>query len=168
MSGGSLDYVYSRVSEAAVTIRGWQGSTPLHLAFANHLDLVATALHDLEWVFSDDKKEGDEIPALRALIPPAEELAEACEVAQSALNDLLQTMRNVGAAMEINGDQVAQAIGEFSQSRFGVFNAHGDFEEMFDGDVSVYSPRWVGGSKDVALLRAFVRRLQAIQQESAR
>jgi hypothetical protein len=63
MSGGSLDYIYGKVEDAADSIRG-RAFKPLHLAFAEHLRLVATALHDLEWVFSSDTSPGDEDAAI--------------------------------------------------------------------------------------------------------
>ena len=69
MSGGSLDYVYSRVQDAASSVRG-QAKTALHLAFADHLDKVAGALHDLEWVWSFDSAEGDEVAAIEKIVSP--------------------------------------------------------------------------------------------------
>lgn len=65
MSGGSMDYVYARVSEAADNIRERGDSTTLHKAFAEHLYLVAKALHDLEWEQSGDYGEGDADEAIR-------------------------------------------------------------------------------------------------------
>lgn len=66
MSGGSLDYVYARVREAADSIRRRTDSTTLHKAFAEHLDCVADALHDLEWEQSGDYGDGDADEAIRA------------------------------------------------------------------------------------------------------
>lgn len=66
MSGGSMDYVYIRVREAADNIREREDSTTLHKAFAGHLDLVAEALHDLEWEQSGDYGEGDADKAIRS------------------------------------------------------------------------------------------------------
>lgn len=68
MSGGSLDYVYYRVREAAESIREGEDSTTLHKAFAAHLDLVADALHDLEWEQSGDCGKGDADKAIREVL----------------------------------------------------------------------------------------------------
>lgn len=67
MSGGSLDYVYSRVHEAAGEIRA-RSQKRRHLAFADHLDLVARALHDVEWVLSCDYGEDGDKDAIKAVI----------------------------------------------------------------------------------------------------
>jgi hypothetical protein len=66
MSGGSLDYVYSRVQDAAMQIRN-RSQDPMHIAFVNHLEKVSKALHDIEWVFSCDYGDGDEEKAIMAL-----------------------------------------------------------------------------------------------------
>ena len=66
MSGGSLDYVYRKVADAAQTILS-RPRNPLHLAFARHLIKVSKALHDLEWVYSGDYSEPDEEEAIRAV-----------------------------------------------------------------------------------------------------
>jgi hypothetical protein len=87
MSGGSLDYAYIRVEDTArdVCIRA---KTPLQRAFGAHLLKVAKALHDLEWVMSDDYGPGDEVEAIRACITPAMELEAATEHARAALAEL--------------------------------------------------------------------------------
>jgi hypothetical protein len=69
MSGGSLNYLYQRVEEAAdkksfVHDAGFKQNTPLRKAFAKHLLKVAKALHDIEWVDSDDMSVGDENQAI--------------------------------------------------------------------------------------------------------
>ena len=51
MSGGSLDYVYSRVEDAAMKVSA-KAETTLHRAFAAHLHKVAKALKDMEWMLS--------------------------------------------------------------------------------------------------------------------
>ena len=67
MSGGSLNYVYQRVEEAADEVRD-NATTELHRQFADHLRLVAKALHDFEWVLSADYGEGDEVAAIKAVL----------------------------------------------------------------------------------------------------
>jgi hypothetical protein len=87
MSGGSLDYAYGKVTDAANSIR-LHSKNPLHLAFAKHLDLVSTALHDLEWVLSSDCSSPSEEPAIRAVISPTAEIESATEEAKIALQNL--------------------------------------------------------------------------------
>jgi hypothetical protein len=64
MSGGSMGYLYRCLE--------WQAEfaqdTPERIAFARHLELVAKALHDIEWVDSGDYGPGDENEAIRACL----------------------------------------------------------------------------------------------------
>ena len=66
MSGGSLNYVYSSVEEAGYTLS--KSLDPLHRAFGNHLLIVATALHDIDWVLSGDYANGDEEESIKAVL----------------------------------------------------------------------------------------------------
>jgi len=68
MSGGSLDYVYFKVEEAAESVRARAEGNPLYLAFSDHLKLVATALHDIEWVLSSDTSPGDDTRAIERVL----------------------------------------------------------------------------------------------------
>lgn len=88
MSGGSLDYMYSRVQDAADTIRARNPDSPLHQAFADHLDLVWRALHDCEWVMSCDYAEGEDEEAIRAVLAPGAELEAATRQAEKAADIL--------------------------------------------------------------------------------
>lgn len=74
MSGGSLDYVYGKVEDAAVEIRS-RAKSSLHLAFADHLTLVSKALRDIEWMFSCDTSPGDEEEAIQACLALGAELS---------------------------------------------------------------------------------------------
>jgi len=67
MSGGSLQYMYMRIAELAELVRE-ETDVPLHLAFADHLDLCATAAHDIEWVLSGDTRPGSEVDAIRQVL----------------------------------------------------------------------------------------------------
>lgn len=87
MSGGSLDYVYVNVDDAAERVAA-QATCAEHRAFATHLRLVARALHALEWVWSCDTSPGDELPALRAVIAPEATLTEAVRHAEAAMAEL--------------------------------------------------------------------------------
>ncbi len=63
MSGGSMDYLYSKIEWAE-----FPTDTPERAAFAEHLKLVAKALHDIEWVDSCDYGPGDENAAILACL----------------------------------------------------------------------------------------------------
>lgn len=80
MSGGALDYVYSRVEEAARTLRN--SDDAVHKAFAKHLFKVANALHEAEWVLSDDSGPGDDHEAILAVITPRDVLASMIDDAE--------------------------------------------------------------------------------------
>lgn len=67
MSGGALNHEYGRISDLADKIRE-TSSDPLHLQFANHLDLVAKAARDIEWVLSGDYQSGDEVDSINAAL----------------------------------------------------------------------------------------------------
>lgn len=74
MSGSSYDYAYFRIGEVASDIRESAKSVDdpdqkaLRLRFANHLDLVSRAMHDIEWVDSCDYGPGDEVEAIRKVL----------------------------------------------------------------------------------------------------
>jgi hypothetical protein len=72
MSGGSMNYLYSKVLHCA----DFPLDTPEREAFAKHLKLVAQALHDIEWVDSGDYGPGDENAAIRACLRPEQPKAE--------------------------------------------------------------------------------------------
>lgn len=96
MSGGSLDYVYGRVDDAAQNIMS-RSRNPLHRAFAKHLIKVSKALHDLEWVYSGDCSEPDEEEAIRAVLHPSAEIESAKEDAEIALHNLEKAIKNAPA-----------------------------------------------------------------------
>jgi hypothetical protein len=87
MSGGSLDYVCYRLDDAIDTIER-RATTTLQKAFAQHLKDVAKALHDLEWVYSGDYSEGQEVESLRKVVNKEMELKAATEQAEFALKQL--------------------------------------------------------------------------------
>ena len=67
MSGGSLDYFFSKVEDIAEEIES-RADTPLQKAFVSHLKDVANALYDLEWVYSGDKGTGDEEDSIKKVL----------------------------------------------------------------------------------------------------
>jgi len=66
MSGGSWDYICYRIDEVADKLQ--HERSPLRRAFGKHLGLCAKAMHDIEWSDSGDIGEGEEIPAMKAVL----------------------------------------------------------------------------------------------------
>ena len=93
MSGGSYEYAYRHVEEFAEAIRG---KSVLRDAFADHLELVARAMHDIEWVDDDDYGEGDDDEPIRAVLSPCAELSTATSAALSALDVLTAAIARAG------------------------------------------------------------------------
>lgn len=87
MSGGSLDYVCYKLDDAIEVIER-RATTVLQIAFAAHLKDVSKALHDLEWVFSGDYGDGDDVEALRKVVNKEMELEAATNNARIALKQL--------------------------------------------------------------------------------
>ena len=87
MSGGSLDYVCYKLDDAIEVIER-RATTVLQKAFAAHLKDVSKALHDLEWVFSGDYGDGDDVEALRKVVNKEMELEAATNDARIALKQL--------------------------------------------------------------------------------
>ena len=100
MSGGSLDYAQFKIDDIArsLTAEAYRnGNPPEWRAFINLLQLVGTALHDIEWATSGDTEIGSEIPAIKAALgPKAEELilAELIEDAKKAKLALETAIKN--------------------------------------------------------------------------
>jgi len=63
MSGGSMDYLYSKVEDA-----DFEENTALRKVFRLYLNKVAKALHDIEWVDSCDYSRGMEDEAILEVI----------------------------------------------------------------------------------------------------
>mgnify|MGYP003443232694 CR=1 FL=1 len=80
MSGGSMNYLYSKLEYEA----NFLSNTPERRAFTSHLKKVAKALHDIEWVDSNDYGPGDENEAIRACLGDALILEAAIEQAHEA------------------------------------------------------------------------------------
>lgn len=97
MSGGSLNYVYHQVEDAARDI-AVRAQTPLHRAFAAHMMKVSKALYDIEWLFSGDYGPGQEVEAIRAVVTPAAVLETATENARAALSELQDAIKQAEGA----------------------------------------------------------------------
>lgn len=74
MSGGSMDYLYSKVEEVADSLM--HSKEPHRRAFARHLKDVSNALYSIEWVDSGDCGTGSDIePISKVLGKNAQSLA---------------------------------------------------------------------------------------------
>jgi hypothetical protein len=93
MSGGSYEYLYSRVQgfaeDCVVPVQ-----TPLRRAFAAHLLKVAEAMHDVEWVDSGDYEEGGADEAMREVLAAGAELEAAKAGARLAIDQLVNALAN--------------------------------------------------------------------------
>ena len=96
MSGGSYDYAYNQVEEIARNIQSNAG-TPLRRAFAKHLERVAQALHDIEWVDSGDYGQGDEIKAINAVINPDMVLNTIKDESKASIAEAQAVLTNIEA-----------------------------------------------------------------------
>lgn len=95
MSGGSWGYAYEHVE--AWADRCGRSPDPVRRAFANHLELVAAALHDIEWVDSDDARAGDEHEAIMALIGMSGLMAATVDEARDVHRRLGELLAATGA-----------------------------------------------------------------------
>ena len=84
MSGGSMNYLYSRLEYDAT----FHTNTPERVALKKHLEKVSKALHDIEWVDSGDYGPGDEYESIRACIGNGAVLNAAIEMAHEAAKTL--------------------------------------------------------------------------------
>lgn len=82
MSGGSHNYAYSKVEDMAGQLS--TSDDPLRVAFANHLRLVAKAMHDVEWVDSGDSAKGSEAAAIRTVLGESAQHAELSIILEQA------------------------------------------------------------------------------------
>ena len=74
MSGGSWNYLYGQVDDAAGKLQ--ESKDPLRRAFGEHLHLCADALRDIEWVDSSDMSPGDDRPAIELALGDAAQKLE--------------------------------------------------------------------------------------------
>ncbi len=89
MSGGSLDYVYSKVEDAAEKI---PHDTMTRIAFTAHLSLVARALRSIEWNMSGDG-DHDEADNIRACFGASAMVESALREAKRVRDDLSNEIR---------------------------------------------------------------------------
>ena len=97
MSGGSWDYISFKVDEAVDRLL--VSHDPLRRAFGKQLKLCAKALHDIEWVDSNDTSPGDERPAIEAALGVGVHALELAEV-QQAIEVLIAQYQELKARRE--------------------------------------------------------------------
>lgn len=93
MSGGSYDYLYSKISNMADCLVS--DPDPIRSAFGKHLILVSEAAHDVEWVDSCDSSKGAEHAAILEVLGtngPALVLSDAIEKAERVLEMLAKAI----------------------------------------------------------------------------
>lgn len=96
MSGGSWDYVYSRVDDAACRLMN--SDTPERVALGKILKLAARALHDIEWVDSSDYGEGDEREAIEKVVSRQEIASAATDLLLAKAKELRVLLDKIEAA----------------------------------------------------------------------
>lgn len=87
-----MNYLYSKLEYEA----NFTADTPERRAFAQHLKLVAKALHDIEWVDSGDYGPGDENAAIRTCLGDAVMLSTVLEMAREAVATLQAEIDKAG------------------------------------------------------------------------
>ncbi len=87
MSGGSYDYLCYKMEDAARTLMK-KGQVPYRKAFGELMLRCAQAMHDVEWVDSDDKGPGDDEESIMKCIMPADVLTVTVNEAEKSLKDL--------------------------------------------------------------------------------
>ena len=78
-----MNYLYLKIEDA-----GFSTYTARRRAFAEHLRLVAKALHDIEWVDSCDYGRGDEDAAIDACLASGAVLAQLITDGKKARDEL--------------------------------------------------------------------------------
>jgi len=94
MSGGSWDYLCHNVEDAAGRLK--RESCPSRRAFGEHLETVAFALHEIEWVDSCDKSHPADVDAIRAVFKDDYSQREMAILIKDA-RDLIQKIQDLGA-----------------------------------------------------------------------
>ena len=90
MSGGSMDYLYSKLEDARI-----DPVTPLRRAFIRHIKKVAQALYEIEWADSGDttKNNGNERLAIMDCIGSGAELEQIIDEARNTMSELQRALK---------------------------------------------------------------------------
>ena len=98
MSGGSWDYVYGKMQEAADRLID-EKETPLRISFGEHLARCADALHDIEWVDSGDIGPGGENDAILEVFKKLSPADSARFTAIKKLDKLAAQLKDLADAL---------------------------------------------------------------------
>lgn len=90
MSGGSWRYIYREFEDVADRLK--ESDAPERRVLGDLIELIARAMHDIEWVDSGDFRRGDEVAAIRACLAPGAELAVLIEDAHRAADALADAL----------------------------------------------------------------------------
>jgi hypothetical protein len=93
MSGGSWDYFYSSLEDIRVRLQ--EEKCPHRRALGNQVELLAKAMHDIEWVDSGDWSKGSELPAIKAALG-SEADNKAIDVLLKDGSRLIEQLRGLG------------------------------------------------------------------------
>ena len=83
MSGGSMNYLHSRIAMEM----SFRTDTVERRAFYSHMQKVIKALHDSEWVDSGDYGAGGENAAIKACLGNTEVMGEVRTSLERAIDD---------------------------------------------------------------------------------
>ena len=104
MSGGSWNYCFGHLDDAAERLL--LERDPYRRTLGRQLKLIATALHDIEWVDSGDYSPGRDDESIKAALGPqwregvlSELIMEAEEVV-SKIDDAIKEARGVGSEVK--------------------------------------------------------------------
>lgn len=87
MSGGSWDYLCYKMQDAAHRLMRKEECT-YRRAFGELMNKCADAMHDIEWVDSSDKSEGDDEVSIMKCITHSDVLKTLVEEAQETSKEL--------------------------------------------------------------------------------
>ncbi len=99
MSGGSWDYVHSVFQRTADNLS--TSKISLRRALGKRIELIAKAMHDIEWVDSSDYSDGDDEEAIKKAIGegwPSENLEVVLQDAKRILLELRMAITEAKAA----------------------------------------------------------------------
>ena len=94
MSGGSWDYFCHKCADVAAELES--EACPLRRSFGAHMQLVAKAMHDVEWVDSCDMGKGDDLESMRKVLGEGADIKEI-QVLLSDGRKIVDALEKLGA-----------------------------------------------------------------------
>ena len=88
MSGGSYNYVFYKIAEAAETMIARSDNRPERRALAKHLTKLADLMHTVEWAASGDFGRDDDLAPIREFLGEPAILASVIADANEAKRQL--------------------------------------------------------------------------------